>query len=102
MTDASSGPAGGSPTDDLFVFRDDIGALAPGMAADFAAFDLRTIGYAGAHHDPVAALLFCTPTTVNWSAINGRIVVRDGHLATLDLPVLLEKHRAFARALATR
>ena len=82
--------------------RDDIGALAPGMAADFAAFDLRTIGYAGAHHDPVAALLFCTPTTVNWSAINGRIVVRDGHLATLDLPVLLEKHRAFARALATR
>jgi len=82
--------------------RDDIGALAPGMAADFAAFDLRTIGYAGAHHDPVAALLFCTPGNVAWSAIHGRLVVRNGHLATLDLPVLLEKHRAFARALATR
>ena len=41
--------------------RDDIGALAPGMAADFVAFDLRGVGHAGALHDPVAALVFCQP-----------------------------------------
>jgi cytosine/adenosine deaminase-related metal-dependent hydrolase len=79
--------------------RDDIGALAPGMAADFAAFDVRTIGFAGAQPDLVAALLFCQPANVAWSAINGRLVVRNGQLATLDLPVLLEKHRKFAREL---
>ena len=39
--------------------RDDIGALAPGMAADLVAFDLRGIGFAGGLHDPVAALVFC-------------------------------------------
>jgi len=40
--------------------RDDIGALAPGMAADIVAFDLSALAYAGAAlHDPVAALVFC-------------------------------------------
>jgi cytosine/adenosine deaminase-related metal-dependent hydrolase len=72
--------------------RDDIGCLAPGMAADFAAFDLRQAGFAGAHHDPVAALVFCAPAAVAWSAIDGRVVVREGRLATVDLPVVLEKH----------
>ncbi len=41
--------------------RDDIGALKPGMAADIVTFRLDQIGYAGALHDPVAALVFCTP-----------------------------------------
>jgi 8-oxoguanine deaminase len=39
--------------------RDDIGGLAPGMVADFAAFRLDDIAFAGAQHDPVAALVFC-------------------------------------------
>ena len=52
--------------------RDDIGALAPDMAADFVAFDLRTIGFAGGLHDPVAALVFCAPASVALSVINGR------------------------------
>src|SRR4051794_5103671 len=38
--------------------RDDIGALAPGMSADLAMFRLDQLGYAGALHDPVAALVF--------------------------------------------
>ena len=79
--------------------RDDIGALATGMAADFVAFDLRRIGLAGALHDPVAALVFCAPGEVALSVINGRIVVRDGRLATLDLPVLIERHNRLARQL---
>jgi cytosine/adenosine deaminase-related metal-dependent hydrolase len=79
--------------------RDDIGALAPDMAADFVAFDLRRISLAGGQHDPVAALVFCAPGEVALSVIDGRIVVRDGRLATLDLPVLIERHNRLAREL---
>ena len=80
--------------------RDDIGALAPGMAADFAAFDLRSVAFAGALHDPVAALVFCAPANAAFSAITGRIVVREGRLATIDLPVVPERHNRLARELA--
>ncbi len=79
--------------------RDDIGALAPGMAADFVAFDLRQIGFAGGLHDPVAALVFCASANVAYSVINGRVIVREGQITTLDLPRLLERHNALARKL---
>ncbi|MCO6059588.1 8-oxoguanine deaminase [Pseudomonas sp. MOB-449] len=79
--------------------RNDIGALAPGMAADFVAFDLNHIAYAGALHDPLAALVFCTPTHVSTSVINGKVVVRDGQVVTVDLPRVLERHNALARQL---
>jgi cytosine/adenosine deaminase-related metal-dependent hydrolase len=79
--------------------RDDIGRLEPGMAADFVAFDVRGIANAGAGHDPVAALVLCAPATVALSVINGRVVVRDGRLTTVDLPVVLERHNRLAREL---
>ena len=79
--------------------RDDIGALAPGMAADFIAFDLANPNFAGALHDPVAALVFCTPAQVALSVINGRVVARDGQLTTVDLPVIIEHHNQLAATL---
>ncbi|KMO36056.1 8-oxoguanine deaminase [Methylobacterium aquaticum] len=79
--------------------RDDIGALAPGMAADCVAFDLRGLGLAGARHDPVAALVFCAPPSVALSVINGRIVVQDGRLLTLDTARLAERHTTLSRHL---
>ncbi|MBN3723202.1 8-oxoguanine deaminase [Burkholderia sp. Ac-20379] len=79
--------------------RDDIGALAPGMAADFIAFDLNQPLFAGALHDPVAALVFCAPSQVAWNVVNGRVVVREGRLATLDLGPVIERHNALARGL---
>jgi 8-oxoguanine deaminase len=79
--------------------RDDIGALKPGMAADFIAFDLSQAPFAGAQHDPVAALIFCTSVNVAYSVINGRVIVRDGHLTTLELEPLIERHNAIAKAL---
>ncbi len=80
--------------------RDDIGALKPGMAADVVLFDLEQLGYAGALHDPVAALVFCTPSNVAYSVINGRVVVREGICTTLDTGVLRERHNRLARELA--
>jgi cytosine/adenosine deaminase-related metal-dependent hydrolase len=80
--------------------RDDIGALAPGMAADLVTVPLDDIGVAGALHDPLAALLFCHVPRIRHSIIHGRVVVRDGRITTLDLPVLIERHNALARQLA--
>ena len=81
------------------LMRDDIGALAPGMAADIVTFSLNEIGLAGALHDPLAALLFCHVPRVQHSIVNGRVVVRDGELTTLELPVLIERHNALAHQL---
>ncbi|ODP31314.1 8-oxoguanine deaminase [Pandoraea sp. ISTKB] len=80
--------------------RDDIGVLAEGMAADFVAFDTRGVGMAGGLHDPVAALVFCNPGQAAYSVVNGRVVVREGRLETLDLPSLVTRHNALARQLA--
>jgi len=80
--------------------RDDIGALAPGMAADIVTVPLNHIGMAGALHDPLAALLFCQVPRIAHSVVNGRVVVRDGRITTLELPLLVERHNALARQLA--
>ncbi len=80
--------------------RDDIGYLAPGMAADVIGYRLHTLGFAGgAVHDPRAALIFCQPPTVDLSIINGRVRVADGQLLYVDLPPLIERHNALARAM---
>ena len=80
--------------------RDDIGALAVGMAADIVCVPLDGIATAGALHDPLAALVFCQIPRVKHSVVNGRVVVRDGELTTLALPALVARHNALARALA--
>ncbi|MBN1314766.1 MAG: amidohydrolase family protein, partial [Anaerolineales bacterium] len=79
--------------------RDDIGQLAPGKAADCIAIHLNRLAYAGGLHDPVAAALFCAPQTVDFSIVNGQIVVREGQLTTLELAPVIEKHNAIAKQL---
>ncbi|MBS0347990.1 MAG: 8-oxoguanine deaminase [Proteobacteria bacterium] len=81
--------------------RDDIGALAPGMSADLIAFRSDSLNLAGgAVHDPVAALVFCAPDAVDLSLINGKWVVEDGKLQTVDLSGILAHHNRLARQLA--
>ena len=70
------------------------------MASDIVAFDLTDIGFAGAGEDPLAALVFCAPARAALSVIHGRVVIRDGRLATVEVPVLAERHRKLARQLA--
>ncbi len=79
--------------------RDDVGYLAPGMSADFIAINLNRVDYAGAWHDPAAAVLFCGPRGVDWSVINGRVVVDNGRLTTVDLDAHLPRHNAISRAM---
>ncbi len=79
--------------------RDDIGALAPGMCADFFAVDVRQPAFAGALHDPVAALVLCAPAPAALTYVHGRSIVHEGRLVTLDLPRVVEDHDRLARAL---
>ena len=81
--------------------RDDIGYLAPGMAADFIGYRLDTLALAGgAIHDPLAALVFCHPPQVDLSVINGKVRVQNSTLLDVDLAPLIERHNTIAYALA--
>lgn len=79
--------------------RDDIGSLEPGMCADAVAVNLDRLEYSGAHHDPVAAAIFCTPLNVTWNIVHGEVVVGNGQLVGLDLPSVIDAHQAAARRL---
>jgi len=81
--------------------REDIGALAPSMSADFIAIDLERPELAGALHDPVAALIFCQVHRVDYSFINGRKVVDQGHVTTIDVGKLVEEHNQLANHLVS-
>ena len=81
--------------------RDDIGHLAPGMAADLALFDLRTLGFAGG----AGARPGGCPAAVRTGAGGLHHRQRPGGgaprpAATLDLGPLLERHNHLARQLA--
>lgn len=82
--------------------RDDIGQVAPGFAADLVALDLNRLEYAGALHDPLAAVVFCAPRGVDFSMVNGRVVVEHGRLTTLELRPVIERHNRISRMLIDR
>ena len=81
--------------------RDDIGAIAPGMSADFIAVNLDRPTLAGAQHDVVAALVLCQVDMVDYSFINGRRVVDQGRLTTVELPILVERTNRLAAQLVS-
>jgi hypothetical protein len=62
--------------------------------------NLARVDFAGALHDPVAAAVFGAPQKADYTAIDGRVIVRDGHLTTIDLPGVIEQQNRIARALA--
>ena len=67
--------------------RDDIGRLAPGMAADFVAWRTDGVSFSGAQHDLVAALLFCVSSlaAVDLSVIIGVFLLRDDQALTCNV-----------------
>lgn len=79
--------------------RPDLGSLEPGKCADFFAIDLNRLDYAGALHDPVAALVFCAPVRADYTVVGGRFVVKEGQLVNIDQNKLVEAHNKAAREL---
>ncbi len=78
--------------------RKDIGSLEAGKCADFFAVNLNRIGYAGMH-DPVAAVVFGQPANVDYTVVNGKFIVKEGQLVTVDERKLVEKHNKAAKRL---
>jgi 8-oxoguanine deaminase len=77
--------------------RDDIGALAPGLAADLIGVRIDTLAMAGAAvHDPLAAIVFTAPAAVDLSVIDGRVRVEHGVLCGVDLAALIAEHNRSA------
>jgi 8-oxoguanine deaminase len=79
--------------------RNDIGSLEKGKCADFFAVNLNQLDLAGALHDPVAAIVFCQPTRVDYTVVGGRFVVKERQLVTVDEGKLVEKHNEAAKKL---
>ena len=80
--------------------RSDIGQIRVGRCADLALFDLRGLQFAGAAvHDPVASLMLCASVNATHTVVNGRVVVKDGQLTTVDLGPLIERHNGMAHTL---
>jgi cytosine/adenosine deaminase-related metal-dependent hydrolase len=82
--------------------RDDVGYLAPGMAADLAGVRMDSLALSGgAVHDPLAALVFCRPGNVDFTIVNGMPVVEHGALTAFDVERAVAQHNVFARALVS-
>ncbi len=77
--------------------RPDCGRLMPGKRADIAIWDVSGIESAGSW-DP-AALLLAGPTQVKHLFVEGRQIVRDGQVTTIDLPKVVERQNILARQL---
>ena len=78
--------------------RTDIGSLEAGKCADFFAVNLNKLGYTGMH-DPVAAIVFGQSMNVDYTVVNGKFIVKEGQLVTVDERKLIEKHNKAAKRL---
>ncbi len=78
--------------------RKDIGSLEAGKCADFFAVNLNHIEFAGMH-DPVSAVVFGQPMRVDYTAVGGKFIVKDGQLITVDERELIERHNKAAKRL---
>lgn len=79
--------------------RTDIGSLEPGKCADFVAFDLNQLDFAGGLQDPLAALVFCQPVKSAYTVVQGKCIVQKGELTTIDLQKQIRRHNAASRRL---
>jgi 8-oxoguanine deaminase len=106
------GPDSMSPTQALEIAtiggarvlnRDDIGSLEPGKAADIIGFDTRDkLHFAGGMHDALAGVVFCAPSQVDLTMVNGKIRVQDGKLVDVDVPELVTSLNKVAGSLVKR
>lgn len=78
--------------------RDDCGQLAVGKRADIALWDATSVENAGSW-DP-AALVLAGPMKVDALFVEGRQVVSEGRMLTIDLPRIISHQNTLARNLA--
>jgi 8-oxoguanine deaminase len=81
------------------IGRPELGTIAVGARADLALFRLDELRFSGAG-DPLAALVLCGAHRADRAMVEGKWVVENGAIPGLDVPALIRRHSAAARALA--
>jgi 8-oxoguanine deaminase len=61
--------------------------------------NLSRLEYAGGLHDPLSAVVFCSPVKVDYTVVGGKFVVKNGQLVTMDVRRLVERHNRAAKRL---
>ena len=79
--------------------EDEIGSIEVGKAADLIAFDLSDIAFAGAHADPLAAIVHCAADRVDFAVVNGEWRVRDARLVDESILDLIPVHNRLSKEL---
>lgn len=70
----------------------EVGSIEEGKAADMFLINTKKLGFAGGLSDSVSALVTCGDSQiVDITIVNGKIVVHDGRLVTIDEDIVAEK-----------
>jgi 5-methylthioadenosine/S-adenosylhomocysteine deaminase len=77
------------------------GSLKPGKAADIQAIDLNTLSSQPVF-DPISHLVYCAKSTqVSHVWVNGRCLLKNGKLTTLDEETLINQAKSWANVIRT-
>ncbi|MCD6309647.1 MAG: 8-oxoguanine deaminase [Candidatus Eremiobacteraeota bacterium] len=76
---------------------DEIGMIERGKAADLVIINLQKIGFAGGLFEPVGALLLTGDShVVDYTIVNGKVVVRRGKLVNVNEEELVEQAKTLS------
>ena len=79
--------------------RDDIGQLTAGKCADFFLVDSRRLELVGGEYSPADVLATVgLRSPVDYTVVNGKITVKDGHLVTIDEDRIAAEAREVCRS----
>ncbi|MFC1743427.1 8-oxoguanine deaminase [Candidatus Riflebacteria bacterium] len=79
--------------------RDDIGSIEEGKCADMIGFKLDRLEFAGGLHAPPFLPIFCNAGYVDFSMINGEVLIEDGRFIKIDPLPFINKQNQFAKKL---
>jgi 8-oxoguanine deaminase len=63
---------------------------------------VTTVDYARALTDPVAATVFCAPQRARYTIVNGRIIVDNSRVSTVEMGRVVEEHNQWSLRLANQ
>lgn len=82
--------------------RDNLGQIEVGQRADLVLFDLGTVPFIPLNN-PLHQLVYCLPSSsVRTVFVEGKVVVQDGRMATVDEEALLAEGQELGRAFVER
>ncbi len=75
------------------LLHKDIGAIAPGMKADFVLYDLNSLSFTPCHQLPIHLVYAENGRSIRKVFVNGQLVVQDGQVLTLNEADILAEFR---------